>query len=301
MKKFDSVKSLKIFAAIALAIIVAGAFILGFFGYNRDVRSAAHCEVKVSAEENFGDVNENMTAAAEAAFAEYGLKYVYKETMDDGRAVLYLFKGENSVSDEAVASLQSRLDESFSSSTVEVTAARYGAEGYADLGEMWWALLAAGILFVVAFFYMALRYKWAAAFAFAITAAGGTALAAMLCALTRVVITPAFLAVMAAAFAFSAVFALYFANVVWEDKKNVANESASAAAIVSGAFREVFLKTLATFVAAVILAAGLLLLAPVGAKYAAVQFIVCLACAAAFALFGYGGLYAVFAKKNQKK
>lgn len=297
MKKFDSVKSLKIFAVIALAVIVAGAFLLGFMGYNKDVRYKAHSEVKITAEENFGDVNEKMTAAAEAAFDEYSLKYVYKETMDDGRSVVYLFNGEDSVSEEAIAKVNEKLAEAFSASTVEVTAASFDGQGYGSLGEMWWALLAAGILLVVAFFYTAIRYKWAAAFAFAIATVGGTALAAMLCALARVVITPAFLAVLAGAFVFSVLFTLYFANVIQEDKKNVANADSSAAQIVSGAFREVFLKTIATFVAAVVIALLLIVLAPMGAKFAAVQMIVCLACSAACALFGYGGLYAAFSKK----
>mgnify|MGYP001637520314 CR=1 FL=1 len=299
MKKFDSVKSLKIFAVIALVLIVAGAFVLGFAGYNKDVRYKAHCEVKVTAEENFGDVNKQMTDTAESVFSSRGIHFVYKETMDDGRSVIYLFDGTDSISDEVLADLNKKLEKGFASSTVtvDVRAVRYNAEGYSSLGEMWWLLLAAGILLILAFFYTAIRYKWAAAGAVALTVIVSSALAAMVCALVRVVITPAFLAVMAGSFAFSVLTTLYFANVIREDRKNVANEGLGAAELVSGAFREVFLKTLASVVALVVIALLVLVLAPSGGKFAAMEMLVCFVCAAATTVFGYGGLYALFAKK----
>ena len=79
MKKFDCVKSFTAALVAALVLIVAGAFVLGFVGFNKDVKYTDHYEVKITAEENFGDNNKTMKDTAEAVFKEDGLRYVYRE------------------------------------------------------------------------------------------------------------------------------------------------------------------------------------------------------------------------------
>lgn len=295
MKKFDCVKSFTAALVAVLVLIVAGAFVLGFVGFNTDVKYTDHYEVKITAEENFGDNNKTMKDTAEAVFKEDGLRYVYREELDSGRTVLYLFR--NDVPEESIADLQGRLDTAFANSTVDVTAEKYAAAGYETLTEMWWALLAAGILLVAGFLYAAIRYKWAAAFAFLITSAIGAALTVALTALTRAVVTPAFLSVTAGAFVLTMAFALYFANVVAEDKKNVANEGLPVKELVAGAFREVFFKTLVPVLSALVLVVAMAALAPVGIKFAAIQILIGIVCAAYSALFLFGGLRALLAKK----
>ncbi len=295
MKKFDCVKSFTAALVAALVLIVAGAFVLGFVGFNKDVKYTDHYEVKITAEESFGDNNKTMKDTAEAVFKEDGLRYVYREELDSGRTVLYLFR--NDVPEESIADLQGRLDTAFANSTVDVTAEKYAAAGYGTLTEMWWALLAAGILLVAGFLYAAIRYKWAAAFAFLITSAIGAVLTVALTALTRAVVTPAFLSVTAGAFVLTMAFALYFANVVAEDKKSVASDGLPVKELVSGAFREVFFKTLVPVLGALVLVAAMAALAPVGIKFAAIQILIGVVCAACSALFLFGGLRALLAKK----
>ena len=297
MKKFDYMKSFKVLLAVALVIIVAGAFVLGFLNFNKDVKYTKHYEIVVQAND-IGKAEETVKDTAEKVFRQEGVNPVYSESTNDNFefTLVYLFR--NDVSASVVESLQKEMDSAFQQTTVEVKVEKNYAEGYFAFTEMWWALLAAGILLVVAFFYAAIRYKWAAAFAFLITSVFGAALTLALTALVRVPVTPAYLAVLAAAFVFTMAMALYFMNTVKEDKKNVANADATAAQLAAGAFREVFLKNLVTLIAFLVFVVAMLILGTMAVKFVALQIVVAIV-SAVFASSLRGGFYAGLRKSKK--
>ena len=49
MKKFDYMKNFRYFLIAALVVVVAGAFVLGFLGFNKDVQYTEHYEIKIVA------------------------------------------------------------------------------------------------------------------------------------------------------------------------------------------------------------------------------------------------------------
>ena len=293
MKKFDYMKSFKVLLAVALVIIVAGAFVLGFLNFNKDVKYTKHYEIVVQAND-IGKAEETVKDTAEKVFRQEGVNPVYSESTNDNFefTLVYLFR--NDVSASVVESLQKEMDSAFQQTTVEVKVEKNYAEGYFAFTEMWWALLAAGILLVVAFFYAAIRYKWAAAFAFLITSVFGAALTLALTALVRVPVTPAYLAVLAAAFVFTMAMALYFMNTVKEDKKNVANADATAAQLAA----EVFLKNLVTLIAFLVFVVAMLILGTMAVKFVALQIVVAIV-SAVFASSLCGGFYAGLRKSKK--
>ena len=188
MKKFDYMKNFRYFLIAALVVVVAGAFVLGFLGFNKDVQYTEHYEIKIVASD-IGGAEKDVKAVADRVLKQEGAKPVYAKSTNDGfdYTLIYLFRNE--VSADVVSKLQSEMDGAFTIIDVTVDPV-YQAAGYETLTEMWWALLAAGILLVLAFFYAAIRYKWAGALAFLFSSLLGAALTVALTALTRVVVTP---------------------------------------------------------------------------------------------------------------
>ena len=143
MKKFDYMKSFKVLLAAALVIIVAGAFVLGFLNFNKDVKYTKHYEIVVQAND-IGKAEETVKDTAEKVFRQEGVNPVYSESTNDNFefTLVYLFR--NDVSASVVESLQKEMDSAFQQTTVEVKVEKNYAEGYFAFTEMWWALLAAG-------------------------------------------------------------------------------------------------------------------------------------------------------------
>lgn len=297
MKKFDYKNLFKCFLIAALVIVVAGAFMLGFLGFNKDVQYVDHYEVVITASD-IGDADKTVKDTAEKVFKKEGVDPVYTKSTNDGFdfTLIYLFRNE--VPAKVAESMKTEMATVFAESSVEVDVVHYEAVGYKAFTEMWWALLAAGILLVLAFFYAAIRYKWAAAFSVVLTSVLGAAFALALTAITRVPVTPAYLAVISIAFVFTLAMSLYYMNTVKEDKKNVANADATAAQLAAGAFREVFLKNLVTLIAFVVVVVALLILGTMAVKFVALQIVVAIV-SAFFVSTLCGGIYAGLKKAKK--
>ena len=262
MKKFDYMKNFRYFLIAALVVVVAGAFVLGFLGFNKDVQYTEHYEIKIVASD-IGGAEKDVKAVADRVLKQEGAKPVYAKSTNDGfdYTLIYLFRNE--VSADVVSKLQSEMDGAFTIIDVTVDPV-YQAAGYETLTEMWWALLAAGILLVLAFFYAAIRYKWAGALAFVFTMA----------------------------------MALYYLNVIREDKKNVANADLPAGQLAGGAFREVFLKNLVTLVAFLVFVIAMMVLGTTAVRFAALQIVAAIV-AAVYASLLTGGIYAGLKKEKK--
>ena len=130
------------------------------------------------------------------------------------------------------------------------------------------------------------------------TVEGGSHLVGFRTALTRVVVTPVYIAVVAAAFVFTMAMALYYLNVIREDKKNVANADLPAGQLAGGAFREVFLKNLVTLVAFLVFVIAMMVLGTTAVRFAALQIVAAIV-AAVYASLLAGGIYAGLKKEKK--
>lgn len=297
MKNFNYAKNFKYFLIAALVIVVAGMAILGFLGFNNSSDYADAKEVKITASEVFDNDSSVIKSTASKVFGENGLKYTSVKSMDESRVVVYEFMSD--VSDEVITQLQTALDEADLTASVDVTVEKFDTVSYKTFEEALWLILAVSILLVVAFVYLAFRYKWAAAFATLVSVIAYVLVAIALTAITRIPVTTAYVSVLTLGFVLSLATVVYNFSIVKEDSKNLGTAGSTPAEFANRAFAAGFLKNILTLGAVILVAIALLILGGAFVKYAALAVIVC-SVSAIFVTVGLtGGIFATF--KQLKK
>lgn len=294
MKTFNYAKNFKYFLIAALVIVVAGMAMLGFLGFNNSSDYADAKEVKITASEVFDKDSAVIKSTAVDVFNKNGLTYTSVKSMDDGRTVIYEFT--SSVSDEVMQALTDALNTAELTASVDVTVEKYDTVAYKTFNDVWTLILAAGILLVATFVYLAFRYKWAAAFATLVSALAYVLVAIALTAITRIPVTTVYASVLSFGFMLALATAVYNISVIKEYGKNVNAANAPVSETVNYAFAANFLKNILTLCVIIVAAVALLILGGSFVKYAALAVIVC-AVAACFVTIGLtNGVYAVFKK-----
>lgn len=297
MKKFDYMKSFRYFVVVALTLVVIGMVMLGVLGFNSSSDYVPAYEVTCTADESFGNNNSLMKSTASKVFKDNKVNYVSVSDKDDGCIVIYEFK--KAVPEKVITDLQSAMDEAFASSTVDVEVLGRDTVGHKSSAEVWWAVLAVGVLLVLAFFYLVLRYRWAAAFAMLVAVVAEVLVSVALTAITRVPVTTAYLAMAVLGAVMTIMLSVYFFSVIKEDMR--VSGKGTASEFVNRAFAGTFMKNMITLGAAVLAVIALLAIGGTAVKFAALQLLV-VAISAVFVALGLtGGIYALFKQMGKKK
>ncbi len=296
MKNFNYTKSFKYFVIAALVIIVAGVAMLGFLGFNKSSDYVGAKEIKISADEVFDNDSTVIKSTAADVFKKNGLTYTSIKQMDENRIVIYEFTSE--VSDTVVEDLKKALGEAELTASIKdgITVEKYSTVSYKTFEDSWWLILAAGILLVLAFVYLAFRYKWASAFATLVSSVAYVLLAIALTAITRIPVTTAYASALVFGFVLNLATVVYNLSVMKEYGKNVSTANDASTEFANHAFNSTFLKNIFTLCAVIIAAVALLILGGSFVKYAALAVIVCSVAAVYVTLGLFGGVYAYFKK-----
>jgi len=205
-----------IFTAVMSALLVAGIIVCAVLGFNNSHKDAK--AVTVTVDTYAYNVNaQNIEATTNVVFAKRGLEVEDRQFATMGSTeveIVYVFDNDTSLAvlNEAKADLDSGLEDAFPNAvfSVRVEAMRVmdtTPESYVGRG-----LIAVAIFAALSFLYVWIRYKlFAALYALCGNVfAGG--LTTALIALTRIPVTPAVGAAIAASVLFSTVTVLFFFN-----------------------------------------------------------------------------------------
>lgn len=292
MKNFNYVKSFKYFVIIALVIVVAGLAMLGFLNLNKSTDYAGATEIQISASEVFDNDSSVISKTAKDVFSKNGLNYNSVKSMDENRIVIYEFT--SAVSDAVVTELENALNSAELSASIDVEVEKFSTVSYKTFEDSWWLILAAGILLVAAFIYLAFRYKWASAFATLVSSLAYVLVAIALTAITRIPVTTAYTSALVFGFVLNLATAVYNLSAMKEYGKNVATANDDASEFANYAFKSNFMKNIFTLCAIIIAAVALLILGGSFVKYAALAIIVCSVAAVYVSVALFGGIYATF-------
>lgn len=213
MSKFHYGKKLPLFAVISALLIIAGAVMIGIFGFNRVASTEKVIEVSYDAIVTISKQEEKLEGICESAFSAQGLKVTDKQT-SIGRDTSYLgetgdklitYKFSSNASEaamnNAVAAIRSQAESQFGEA--DVYARAYVAENEQFYTAIWRGAVALGVAAIVALVYVAIRYGIDSAIAGLIAVINDTLLAVALLALTRIPVyayTPVLFAGLAAVF-----------------------------------------------------------------------------------------------------
>ncbi len=187
----------KIWFILLLVIVVAGAFIFGFMGFNKSVTVSDGYELHIVTDVDFPGNTDKIEDAVEKVFEEEGLSYGAKYLLYnvDSQHV-YVFKDK--VSDEVIAKVEDAVKTALSAqATIPFEVVQYETKAMPEQ-TVWVVGLTAGVTLLIVAIYVAIRQKFAPAF----TALAVTCIEALLflalTAATRVVINSSYYAIVIA-------------------------------------------------------------------------------------------------------
>ena len=187
----------KIWFIALLVIVVAGAFVFGFMGFNKSVTISDGYELHIVTDVDFPGNSDKIEDAVEKVFEEEGLSYgaSYLLYNVDSQHV-YVF--EDKLSDEVIAKVESAVQTALSAqATISFDVVQYETKAISEQ-TVWVVGLTSGVALLIVAIYVAIRQKFAPAF----TAMAVTCIEALLflalTALTRVYINSAYYAIVIA-------------------------------------------------------------------------------------------------------
>lgn len=289
MKNFNYVAKFKYFVIAALVLVVVGLTVLGIFNFNKSSEYKKAYEVKITASEVFSNDNAVMKNTASKVFAESKVNPTSSKNVDDGRIIIYEFN--SAVSEEVIVKLTTALEAADLTPSVDIEVKGYQTASYKNFTDAWWAILAVAILTVAMMIYIAIRYKWAAAFTSGICVVAYVLLAISLTAITRIPVTTAYVCVLAFGLVLALTMAVYNFTLVKEDLAQGTKEEKA-----NRAFKSSFVKTMITLGSAVVIALALIIACSLAVKAIGLQIIICSVAATFTSLCLTNGLYAILKK-----
>lgn len=165
MNKFMTKKSLLISLIVSLALIIAGAFIAGFLGFNPDSTTKDYAVIEVSdsgymsLEEDFrNQLQDFCQKKIEAKYAVADTKY--SESTSAGGSIEYVLTS-GTPNNEFLLSLRTSIDESGIEGieTAGVSVSLHFVENHAFTEYIWRTAIGMGVALVLLFVYVAIRFK----------------------------------------------------------------------------------------------------------------------------------------------
>ena len=296
MKTFDYFSKFKYFIIALLVVTVLGMVVLGIFGFNKSADYGKAYEVRIVAEDAFKANNAKIKKTADKVFTKNNVSYVLTKDVDDGNTVIYQFV--NKVDGAVITELQTAIDEVFSTSTVDAVVTQYETYGNRSNSEIWLAILAVGILFVIEFLYVFFRNSLAAALSCVITGAITAVLEVALVALTRVPVTAYTLPIAVFVVIYSLAYSIYFNAIVKEESKVAEQKGLAPSSHVNSAFNKTLLNGALVFALVALVSLALIILGGTIVKYVGLALLVCALAGAFTSCFISGGFYALLKKKK---
>ena len=227
MKKLNLNKN-KLFIIITLVVLVVGMTLFGVFGFNQSVDYNGSYELKVSVDQKSGNATEILCEKTSEFISKNSLKPSGAvQKLDEGKIIIYKF---NTDVTDAVAGIDDYVStaltaEGLTTVGVEVSV---GETAPRTSSNAWWVVLAIGIAVVVAFVYVAIMDKLAAAVSTIFSAVLSALLFVALMGITRVPALPFVAIGLAVSVAVSMALSVSTLRRYKEEGKNSANEKLSA-------------------------------------------------------------------------
>lgn len=280
-------KTAKIWFVLAIVVVVAGAFLLGFFGMNETVSYGGGYELTVTTDAEL-ETYDKVVSVTEKVFADNGLHYEYRKEINEKAILIYGFKGEvpASVVDAVNAALKAEasLTNNPEAELNEVLATK-------DASRVWMAVLVVAIVAVCAFFYGWIRYKLASGVTLLILLVVNTLITVMLSAVCRVPVGEYYLAAIGATILLGLMTNVFWLFAAKDLQKNVANEDKTPAEIAVMAGNATVKLSLGLLIAVVVAAVLLILLGSTPVKYVGITMAVGMISSAFVAIFLTGTVW----------
>ena len=184
----------KIWFIALLVIIVAGAFVFGFLGFNESVTVSDGYELHIVTDVDFPGNSDKIEDAVEKLFEDEGLKFGadYLLYNVDSQHV-YVF--EDKLSDEVLAKVEDAVQTALSAqATISFEVAQYETKAMPEQ-TVWVVAVTSAVTLLIIAIYLMLRQKFAPAFTAMAVSVIEVLLFLALTALSRVYITSAYYAV----------------------------------------------------------------------------------------------------------
>lgn len=287
----------KIFICVAIALLLAGMAILGFFGFNKTVDFNKSYEITVGVDQNVNNSAQLTKQYAEDYIAQKGasIKSYSVQSLDDGNVYIYKFNKDTGIDEaEFKTYLEGKLnnDKVF----IEVSVSEVVTGSSTQVLNL---VLALAIGAVAIFIYLLFVEKLISALSVVLAGCGASLLFVALTALVRIPALPFVGACIALTFVLASIFASVITARLKEEDKNTANENLTQKEIADKAANKSIERI--AFLSVIILLAAVLF-AVFGRGYfiyLALQILIADVCSVCVAFFATPTLWT--ALKTQKK
>ena len=222
--KCNVVSKWKTWIIIAVIAILAGAVMLGVFGFNYSANDKNAYEIQITVAGSVNDVEKTATEGAEKYFKEVKCEPSSKQTIEDG--AIYHFDGIEGI-DEAALAAAAKAPEGYETTVTVSKTVKGGTEKSVIL----YTVLALGIAIAVIFVYTLIAEKLASGVAVLVSSVLSALLYASVTAIVRVPVGNFFAAGLAAATTLGAVLSVVMCNRFKETAKLVTEEKLTSADI----------------------------------------------------------------------
>lgn len=294
--KCNVVSKWKTWIIIAVIAILAGAVMLGVFGFNYSANDKNAYEIQITVAGSVNDVEKTATEGAEKYFKEVKCEPSSKQTIEDG--AIYHFDSIEGI-DEAALAAAAKAPEGYETTVTVSETVKGGTEKSVIL----YTVLALGIAIAVIFVYALIAEKLASGVAVLVSSVLSALLYASVTAIVRVPVGNFFAAGLAAATTLGAVLSVVMCNRFKETAKLVTEEKLTSADIANKSaklsvqrFNFAFF---AMAVAAVSFASLGLILGAKGLLFVGVQILIA-AVVSYFAAFTFTPVLYAAIKKNKR-
>ncbi len=292
------VEKMKLWLVAVLVLIVAGSVVWGIVGLNKDSSYKGYTQVTVNVASTVAA--EDIKKDTEKYFKDNGITVVSRKVAGE-QVYMYEVKTRlvNVVLKESLETALKAHKNWLGTPAVKVAEAKASTTNAPAL----WALLAFGVSAVAVFIYALIRYKWRRALALIGSILLSVYLTICLTAICRIPVGTNYVAAIGFTFVFSGVVTLYYINKVKEFVRSSGYKGVARIDIANAAASNVFVKTLAIAIAAVVILAAGVIFAATPVKFVLISAIVGVVVSTAvaitvaptlYAYLGKGGIY----KKN---
>ncbi len=228
LKKAANIKLVSIIIAAVLAVAIAVGVICGTSGlgvFHKDVLLKDANTVTVSVNQYvYGTALEEVESECESVLSKHGIVYEMKGEMSgDVSEIVYVFNSDVKELTKAVEELQTKLDALAEAKNAEisVTVNSEKAVGVLAAGYIWRGIVAAAVLVVLVFGYVAIRYGLTMGITAGTSTLVGTLLTTALIIITRLPVTASVIYVIAVGALLSAVMSVIALNKIREENEVV--------------------------------------------------------------------------------
>ncbi len=297
------VNKIKVFFITVIVILLAGAVMLGVFGFNTAPNYKDGYELNVKVDANIGTASEVIESATYSYLNSKGVTFSDKdvETLDEGGVLIIRFAKDIS-SKISLTELETAVESAMQSSEIlkgiEVTAKLYERKDYSSNSTLWVTIALASAL-VVGFIYVALVHKLSSAVAvFAVSILSAMVFASVL-AISRISINAYFLPGMFATAVLSAVYALSIVTKCELNASKSVNDKTPYSVIADKSTKSVLIGIIIASVSLLAFAVAIIVLG--STIFLGIQMAIITVLSAIISLFLSGYLWAILKPYSKKR